>query len=1023
MERLDATALPVVAVMVIHRPEPWLDESLAALEAQDYPDLRVLLLVTEGDESLHDVQGRADEHCPRAVVRSLQANPGFGPACNAALDLVEGDRGLFLLLHDDVALEPDALIRLVEELYRSNAGIVGPKLVEWDDPRRLHRVGLGVDRIGDIDPLVEPGELDQEQHDAVRDVFALPSACLLIRADLFRLLRFDDDIDFHGDDVDLCWRAHLTGARVLLVPAGRARHRSRLPERRPDLAHRTMMARHRAWSVATLTGARRLPSVIMQLMVVTVAELVAGLVRRRVRETWAMVRAIVGLIPRLGAVVSRRREVRSLRLVPESEVAYLQMRGSARLTRYRRSRLRRRVDSVRGDDRGSRLAGTWWTWLAVLAFVAVGSRRLLLDGVTPVGEMLAFSPSPGDLLRAFVSPWWGQGLGGAEASPSGWALVGLTGAALLGRTGLAHTLAVVGPIVVGLMGLWRVGGRLGSDMGRRACVAGGVVVPFAMGAVGSGRWSALLLWAATPWWLDHIVAFGEQPRRRRHRDVASMVLSVAVVAAFVPAGIVVVVVLATVVGLGTWLGHGEGPARGAIAAWQGWWLSVVAALGAAVIHLPWSWSFVNSNVWSELLGPSATGLGWWSLAQWGRDGAVLAGLSALTVIPVVTVALLARGRWAAWGFRAAFTVGGFAMVAVVIDRGLVGLELGDLWWWMAPAAIGAALAMGTLVAAWSDDVATRTFGWRQPLGVVSAVALGVAALAPVVALVDGRWQQPRSSLTVLLGQLPSETDYRIVFVGDRRVMPVRTRPLAEGLGYAVVDGGPLTITTARWHPSATPASKAVAAALETLGAHGTPRVGRLLAPLGVRFIVVPLIDGVVSTPDDPVAVPVGLLERLGGQLDLRRRSATAELVIYENVAWMPVRAVAQGSAAAASQLAGADALVEADTGDVRRVFTDVDPWSRARAQISTTGPSVLHLGVPRAAAGELTVDGVAVPSRTSFGVVTAWDLPAAGDMTLEWIPPRNPLRWLAIALQGVVWTALAVIATGLGRRRNPEVDS
>ena len=83
----------------------------------------------------------------------------------------------------------------------------------------LQHVGLGLDRFGEVDPIVEPGEVDQEQHDAVRDVFVLPSACLLVRADLFRALGgFDPAISFHGDDVDLCWRAHLSGARVVVAP-------------------------------------------------------------------------------------------------------------------------------------------------------------------------------------------------------------------------------------------------------------------------------------------------------------------------------------------------------------------------------------------------------------------------------------------------------------------------------------------------------------------------------------------------------------------------------------------------------------------------------------------------------------------------------------------------------------------------------------------------------------------------------------------------------------------------------------
>ena len=104
---------------------------------------------------------------PDAFVRELGANPGFGAAANEVLRLVEGDNGFFCICHDDVALEPDAIRALVEELYRSNAGLVGPKLVSWDDPGLLQHVGLGLDRFGEVDPIIEPGEYDQEQHDAV----------------------------------------------------------------------------------------------------------------------------------------------------------------------------------------------------------------------------------------------------------------------------------------------------------------------------------------------------------------------------------------------------------------------------------------------------------------------------------------------------------------------------------------------------------------------------------------------------------------------------------------------------------------------------------------------------------------------------------------------------------------------------------------------------------------------------------------------------------------------------------------
>ena len=217
----------MVAVVVVHDPGPGSTRRSRRSPARTTPTCASCsCVVGDPDPELLDAVGaRIRSFLPAAFIRAIAGNPGFGPAANEVLRLVEGDNGFFLLCHDDIAPASDAVRTMVTELYRSNAGMVGPKLVEWDEPRRLQHVGLGLDRFGEVDPIVEPGEVDQEQHDAVRDVFVLPSACMLVRADLFRELRgFDPAVSFHGDDVDLCWRAHHHGARVVVAPDARVRH-------------------------------------------------------------------------------------------------------------------------------------------------------------------------------------------------------------------------------------------------------------------------------------------------------------------------------------------------------------------------------------------------------------------------------------------------------------------------------------------------------------------------------------------------------------------------------------------------------------------------------------------------------------------------------------------------------------------------------------------------------------------------------------------------------------------------------
>ena len=134
------------------------------------------------------------------------------------IDVVKGATFL-LFCHDDVVLDPSAIRLLVEEAFRSNAAIIGPKLVEYDHPDILLEVGMAIDRFGVPHSGIEPGELDQEQHDSVRDVFFVSSTVMLVRADLFAELGGFDAMTFPGaEDLDLCWRARIAGARVMVAP-------------------------------------------------------------------------------------------------------------------------------------------------------------------------------------------------------------------------------------------------------------------------------------------------------------------------------------------------------------------------------------------------------------------------------------------------------------------------------------------------------------------------------------------------------------------------------------------------------------------------------------------------------------------------------------------------------------------------------------------------------------------------------------------------------------------------------------
>ena len=217
----EQAAPAVVAVVVACGPGTWLDEALYTLATQDYPNLSVLVVEVGADDRVAD---RVAKLVPDAHFARMAPGTTFAQAANKALEMVEGAAHV-LVCHDDVALAPDAVRLLLEEAYRSNAGLTCPKFVSWDNPDRLLSVGMGADHLGVVHPLVEPGELDQGQHDAAREVFVAPSGAVLVRRDLWRALGgFSTATSAPGEDLDISWRAHLAGARVVVAPQARVRH-------------------------------------------------------------------------------------------------------------------------------------------------------------------------------------------------------------------------------------------------------------------------------------------------------------------------------------------------------------------------------------------------------------------------------------------------------------------------------------------------------------------------------------------------------------------------------------------------------------------------------------------------------------------------------------------------------------------------------------------------------------------------------------------------------------------------------
>ena len=225
----------VTAILVVHDGAAWLPEVVASLASQTRPIDYTLAIDTGSDDSSSKLLKNA-----RVPSFSMPRETGFGGAVLVALEHIPtstSESEWLWLIHDDCAPQPGALEALLQAVEdRPQVAIAGPKLRDWYDRTHLLEAGVSIAGNGARWTGLEPHEYDQGQHDGIRDVLSVSTAGMLIRRDVFEELNgFDPNLSLFRDDVDLGWRAHVAGHKVIAVTEAVAYHAEAASSERRDL--------------------------------------------------------------------------------------------------------------------------------------------------------------------------------------------------------------------------------------------------------------------------------------------------------------------------------------------------------------------------------------------------------------------------------------------------------------------------------------------------------------------------------------------------------------------------------------------------------------------------------------------------------------------------------------------------------------------------------------------------------------------------------------------------------------------
>jgi GT2 family glycosyltransferase len=1041
----------VTAVLVSHDGARWLPDALAGLLGQERPVQSAMgadtgsaddsaQLVTHAlgaDRVLHLARrtgfGQAVEEAARTApvltpddLPYLKRPSGWDPVTRTwrddAYDLPELPHGepvqWLWLLHDDCAPEPDALaqlLRVVEneyELGRDDVAVVGPKLRGWYDRRQLLEVGVSIAHSGRRWTGIDRREQDQGQHDHVRPVLSVSTAGMLIRRDVFEQLGgFDRRLPLMRDDVDLCWRAHAAGHRVLIAPEAVVRHAEAASrERRTvDCAGRTSSSPHKvdkAGAVYTLlvnTPTALLPWVLVRLVLGTLLRTVAYLVGKVPGQAVDEIRGLLGTLLRPERILAGRRrrgrpvvdkdEMRPLFPPPGATVRATVEQAAGSLfgssdpeATSGAGRHGGAVESGPGGDDADFLEVEQFVrlkriarkpgpvlFLVLLLVSLVACRALLGGGALAGGALLPAPADSSELWSRYLDAWHAVGAGGTPSAPPYLALVAMFASVLFGSTGLAVTVLLVCSVpLAGFAAYFASRPLVESRLLRAWAAVVYAFLPAATGALAGGRIGTAVLAILLPLMARAGIAAGglghSSGARGSWRATWAYALLLTITTAFTP----IVWPIALILGIGLLAVR-----RAEITVYG---LRFLAQLGTPLLILaPWSLSLLPFGFFQEAgleYGASAAS----ALDLLGISPGGPGTVSGLMLIGVVLAALAALlrserqfGVWTAWA------------AALV---GLVFAVLSNTSSWAGPATLVYGLALLAAAVLGADGararVAEQSFGWRQPVAALIAFASAAGPLLVAAGWMIGGADGPLERRDPV--QVPA-------FVAEESGTRDQARTLvldsdsAAHVGYMLVRGsgarlGDAELTAADGENSSL--DKIVANLVAGSGADQADQLGKF----AVRYVLVHK-----GAPREVTRV----LDATPGLSRLSQQDGSG--------LWRVDQEVARATIVPASG--------------------DPQPVAAGPVEIHTTIPPgadgrVLRLADTAAEGWTATLDGTPLTRTTLDGWAQGFQLPASGgklDVTFD--APIAHTAWLWT--QGALALVLVVLALP-GRRRDIDDD-
>ncbi|MDZ7806779.1 MAG: glycosyltransferase family 2 protein [Gracilimonas sp.] len=193
---------------------------LPSVSETDYPDYEIIIADNASNDGSKEW---IRSNFPDVKITSLDRNYGYCGGNNRAVPFASKE--ILLFLNNDVEVDKKWLHGINRALNDEAVAAVQPKLRAYKHKDHFEYAGAAggyIDKYGFPfcrGRIFDTVEKDLEQYETNTDLFWASGAAIAIRKDVFiKSGGFDEDFEFHMEEIDLCWRLQNQGFKIGYAP-------------------------------------------------------------------------------------------------------------------------------------------------------------------------------------------------------------------------------------------------------------------------------------------------------------------------------------------------------------------------------------------------------------------------------------------------------------------------------------------------------------------------------------------------------------------------------------------------------------------------------------------------------------------------------------------------------------------------------------------------------------------------------------------------------------------------------------